>query len=125
MYGGGGLSIVLLLSSFDELEKKKKSITKDHLKKKKKITEDRHLLLFRLVLCFLLLLGECFRCDLEIVLVSTTVYGISRSCDSDIPSVSIRLKSKCFFSSVGSLPLLPSDGDRDLDLRSAKLFLIS
>lgn len=50
------------------------------------------------------------------VLVSTTLYGISRSCDSDMPSVSTNLNSRCCFNSSGSRDL-PSEGERERDLQ--------
>lgn len=51
--------------------------------------------------------------------VSTTLYGISRNCDSLMPSVSTSRNSRCCFSSSGSRDL-PSDGERDLDLQHNK-----
>jgi hypothetical protein len=75
-------------------------------------------------LYLLVLLGECWLCLLfgdiltriALALVSTTLYGISLSCDSLIPSVSIRSNSRCFFSSSGIRGLF-SEGERDLDLQ--------
>lgn len=48
--------------------------------------------------------------------VFTTVYGISRSWSSDIPSVSTNWNSRCCFSSSGKCGLPLSDGDRERDL---------
>lgn len=48
--------------------------------------------------------------------VFTTVYGISRSWSSDIPSVSTNWNSRCCFSSSGRCGLPLSDGDRERDL---------
>lgn len=46
----------------------------------------------------------------KVLTVSTFLYGICRNCSSDMPSVSINLKSKCFLSSSG----MRSFGDFDL-----------
>ncbi|KAK3914536.1 Early nodulin-12A [Frankliniella fusca] len=50
-----------------------------------------------------------------LALVCTTVYGISRSWASDMPSVSMRSKSRCCLSSSGTGRRFPSDGDRERD----------